>query len=83
MITWLRMHACLRQGHYFTSFKVPDVYGVYKFMVTYHRQGYTALDLTQTVRCTLLPTCSSAGSVYHPSTCRLACAGVRAAFPAQ
>jgi oligosaccharyltransferase complex subunit beta len=52
------MRACLRQGHYFTSFKVPDVYGVYKFMVTYHRQGYTALDLTQTVRCTLLPACS-------------------------
>ena len=37
------------QGHYFTSFRAPDVYGVYKFTVTYHKQGYTALDLTQTV----------------------------------
>lgn len=39
----------LWQGHYFTSFQVPDVYGVYKFMVTYQKQGYTALGLTQTV----------------------------------
>ena len=38
------------QGHYYTDFKVPDVYGVYKFMVTYHRTGYTALDLSHTVR---------------------------------
>lgn len=37
------------QGHYFTSFKVPDTYGVYKFVVSYHRPGYTALDVVKRV----------------------------------
>ena len=45
----LSSHACCLQGHYFTSFKVPDTYGVYRFVVSYHRAGYTALDVVQRV----------------------------------
>lgn len=37
------------QGHFYTAFKVPDVYGVYKFVINYHRAGYTPLELAKTV----------------------------------
>ena len=49
------MCSCL-QGHYFTSFKVPDTYGVYKFVVSYHRDGYTTLDVVKRVRFSHLST---------------------------
>jgi len=32
------------KGKYSTSFKVPDVYGVFTFKVDYHRIGYSALS---------------------------------------
>ncbi|THG09824.1 hypothetical protein TEA_005451 [Camellia sinensis var. sinensis] len=34
-------------GLYYTSFKVPDVYGVFQFKVEYHRLGYTSLSLAK------------------------------------
>ncbi|RVW23055.1 Dolichyl-diphosphooligosaccharide--protein glycosyltransferase 48 kDa subunit [Vitis vinifera] len=34
-----------QKGKYFTSFKVPDVYGVFQFKVEYQRLGYTSLSL--------------------------------------
>lgn len=37
------------QGLYYTSFKVPDVYGVFQFKVEYQRLGYTSLSLTKQV----------------------------------
>ena len=37
------------QGLYYTSFKVPDVYGVFQFKVEYQRLGYTSLSLSKQV----------------------------------
>ncbi|KAL0916857.1 hypothetical protein M5K25_014403 [Dendrobium thyrsiflorum] len=37
------------KGLYFTSFKVPDVYGVFQFKVEYQRLGYTSLSLSKQI----------------------------------
>ncbi|MED6204147.1 Dolichyl-diphosphooligosaccharide--protein glycosyltransferase 48 kDa subunit [Stylosanthes scabra] len=37
------------KGYYFTSFKVPDVYGVFQFKVEYERLGYTSLSLSKQI----------------------------------
>jgi len=37
------------KGTFGAKFQVPDVYGVYKFVVHYQKLGYTFLDLTQQV----------------------------------
>jgi hypothetical protein len=37
------------QGLYTTSFKVPDVYGVFQFKVEYQRLGYTGVSLAKQV----------------------------------
>nr|AFK38732.1 unknown [Lotus japonicus] len=37
------------KGRYFTSFKVPDVYGVFQFKVEYERLGYTSLSLSKQI----------------------------------
>ncbi|KAI9123605.1 hypothetical protein K1719_004905 [Acacia pycnantha] len=37
------------KGHYFTSFKVPDVYGVFQFKLEYQRLGYTSLSLSKQI----------------------------------
>ncbi|KAH7439679.1 hypothetical protein KP509_04G071900 [Ceratopteris richardii] len=37
------------QGHYSTSFQVPDVYGVFQFKVEYNRLGYTGLSLSKQI----------------------------------
>ncbi|PON76882.1 Dolichyl-diphosphooligosaccharide--protein glycosyltransferase 48 kDa subunit [Parasponia andersonii] len=37
------------KGRYFTSFKVPDVYGVFQFKVEYNRLGYTSLSLSKQI----------------------------------
>ncbi|KAJ4829368.1 Dolichyl-diphosphooligosaccharide--protein glycosyltransferase 48 kDa subunit [Turnera subulata] len=36
-----------QKGLYHTSFKVPDVYGVFQFKVEYNRLGYTSLSLSK------------------------------------
>ncbi|KAK9691126.1 hypothetical protein RND81_09G177500 [Saponaria officinalis] len=38
-----------KKGRYFTSFKVPDVYGVFQFKVEYQRLGYTSLSLSKQI----------------------------------
>ncbi|KAF5182453.1 Dolichyl-diphosphooligosaccharide--protein glycosyltransferase subunit [Thalictrum thalictroides] len=38
-----------QKGLYYTSFKVPDVYGVFQFKVEYHRLGYTSLNLAKQI----------------------------------
>ncbi|KAJ4963775.1 hypothetical protein NE237_023714 [Protea cynaroides] len=38
-----------QKGHYFSSFKVPDVYGVFQFKVEYNRLGYTSLSLSKQI----------------------------------
>ncbi|KAL6146072.1 hypothetical protein ACLB2K_056755 [Fragaria x ananassa] len=38
-----------KKGHYFTAFKVPDIYGVFQFMVEYNRLGYTSVALSKQV----------------------------------
>eukprot|EP00258_Populus_trichocarpa_P019005 XP_006383248.1 dolichyl-diphosphooligosaccharide--protein glycosyltransferase 48 kDa subunit [Populus trichocarpa] len=38
-----------KKGLYHTSFKVPDVYGVFQFKVEYHRLGYTSLSLSKQI----------------------------------
>lgn len=37
------------KGLYHTSFKVPDVYGVFQFKVEYQRLGYTSLSLSKQI----------------------------------
>ncbi|KAL2498417.1 Dolichyl-diphosphooligosaccharide--protein glycosyltransferase 48 kDa subunit [Abeliophyllum distichum] len=37
------------KGLYHTSFKVPDVYGVFQFKVEYQRLGYTGLSLSKQI----------------------------------
>jgi len=37
------------QGHFTTRFTAPDVYGVFKFRLGYHKQGYSNLELIQQV----------------------------------
>lgn len=37
------------KGHYSTSFKVPDVYGVFQFKVEYQRLGYTSVSLSKQI----------------------------------
>ncbi|XP_043709675.1 dolichyl-diphosphooligosaccharide--protein glycosyltransferase 48 kDa subunit-like [Telopea speciosissima] len=37
------------KGRYFTTFKVPDVYGVFQFKVEYQRLGYTSLSLSKQI----------------------------------
>ena len=37
------------QGLYSTTFKVPDVYGVFQFKVEYQKLGYTGLSLAKQV----------------------------------
>lgn len=36
-------------GRYSSEFTVPDVYGVYKFVIQYQRVGYSNLDVHHTV----------------------------------
>ncbi|CAN1344166.1 Dolichyl-diphosphooligosaccharide--protein glycosyltransferase 48 kDa subunit [Linum perenne] len=38
-----------KKGLYHTSFKVPDVYGVFQFKVEYQKLGYTSLSLAKQV----------------------------------
>ncbi|KAL6542244.1 Dolichyl-diphosphooligosaccharide--protein glycosyltransferase 48 kDa subunit [Orobanche minor] len=38
-----------QKGLYYTSFKVPDVYGVFQFKVEYQSLGYTSLSLSKQV----------------------------------
>ncbi|KAJ7967356.1 Dolichyl-diphosphooligosaccharide--protein glycosyltransferase 48 kDa subunit [Quillaja saponaria] len=38
-----------KTGLYFTSFKVPDVYGVFQFKVEYQKLGYTSLSLSKQI----------------------------------
>ncbi|KAL8549752.1 hypothetical protein ACS0TY_008550 [Phlomoides rotata] len=38
-----------QKGLYHTSFKVPDVYGVFQFKVEYHSLGYTTLTLSKQI----------------------------------
>ncbi|KAL5754732.1 hypothetical protein ACOSP7_022952 [Xanthoceras sorbifolium] len=38
-----------QKGLYHTSFKVPDVYGVFQFKVEYQRLGYTSLSLSKQI----------------------------------
>jgi len=37
------------KGKYSLSFRAPDVYGVFKFRINYHRLGYSNLDVTEVV----------------------------------
>ncbi|KAF3439033.1 hypothetical protein FNV43_RR17308 [Rhamnella rubrinervis] len=45
----LKTLATDQKGLYYTSFKVPDVYGVFQFKVDYHRLGYTSLSLSKQI----------------------------------
>ncbi|XP_075110798.1 dolichyl-diphosphooligosaccharide--protein glycosyltransferase 48 kDa subunit isoform X1 [Nicotiana tabacum] len=38
-----------KKGVYYTTFKVPDVYGVFQFKVEYNRLGYTSLSLSKQI----------------------------------
>ncbi|OIW08703.1 hypothetical protein TanjilG_03379 [Lupinus angustifolius] len=37
------------KGRYFTSFKVPDVYGVFQFKIEYQKLGHTTLSLSKQI----------------------------------
>jgi oligosaccharyltransferase complex subunit beta len=39
-----------RQGRFFKQFKIPDVYGVFKFVVDYNRLGLTHLELSHQIQ---------------------------------
>ncbi|KAF9620256.1 hypothetical protein IFM89_010991 [Coptis chinensis] len=45
----LKTLATDKKGLYYTSFKVPDVYGVFQFKVEYHKLGYTSLSLAKQI----------------------------------
>jgi oligosaccharyltransferase complex subunit beta len=52
--TMLDPHVRLTLGHdgrgaYGGRFKVPDVYGVFKYVLEYRRPGYSTISLTQQV----------------------------------
>ncbi|XP_050234948.1 dolichyl-diphosphooligosaccharide--protein glycosyltransferase 48 kDa subunit-like [Mercurialis annua] len=38
-----------KKGLYYTTFKVPDVYGVFQFKIDYQRLGYTSLSLSKQI----------------------------------
>ncbi|CAN6448027.1 unnamed protein product [Victoria cruziana] len=38
-----------KKGLYYTSFRVPDVYGVFQFKIEYQRLGYTSLSLSKQI----------------------------------
>ena len=38
------------KGVYYLDFTVPDVYGVYKFVINYVKKGYSALSVSHQVR---------------------------------
>ncbi|PON31848.1 Dolichyl-diphosphooligosaccharide--protein glycosyltransferase 48 kDa subunit [Parasponia andersonii] len=38
-----------QKGLYYTSFKVPDIYGVFQFKVEYQKLGYTTLSLSKQI----------------------------------
>lgn len=38
------------QGRFFTQFKIPDVYGVFKFVIDYKRPGLTPLQLSEQIQ---------------------------------
>ncbi|CAH8331149.1 unnamed protein product [Eruca vesicaria subsp. sativa] len=38
-----------KEGLFHTSFKVPDVYGVFQFKVEYEKLGYTTLSLSKQI----------------------------------
>lgn len=46
---FVRITLTNKNGHFSTRFKLPDIYGVYKFQVDYRRVGYTHLYNTQQV----------------------------------
>ena len=37
------------QGTFSTEIFVPDVYGVFKFVISYKREGYTTIELSEEV----------------------------------
>ncbi|KAL5557235.1 hypothetical protein UlMin_039471 [Ulmus minor] len=45
----LKTLATDQKGLYHTSFKVPDVYGVFQFKVEYQKLGYTTLSLSKQI----------------------------------
>lgn len=56
-------------GKYVGKFRIPDVYGVYKFVVDYNRLGYTHLFSSTQVSVDqyLLYFCGSDGTIRTPS----------------
>ncbi|KAJ1367452.1 hypothetical protein KIN20_028362 [Parelaphostrongylus tenuis] len=46
---FVRVTLSNKNGHFSTHFKLPDIYGVYKFLVDYRRIGYTHLYDVQQV----------------------------------
>jgi oligosaccharyltransferase complex subunit beta len=39
----------LHQGNFSTKFKVPDVYGVFKFVIEYTEPGYNHIELSKQI----------------------------------
>lgn len=37
------------QGNFSTKFKVPDVYGVFKFVIQYSEPGYNHIELSKQI----------------------------------
>jgi oligosaccharyltransferase complex subunit beta len=37
------------QGNFSTKFKVPDVYGVFKFVIQYAEPGYNHIELSKQI----------------------------------
>lgn len=54
-------------GTYSVQFKVPDVYGVFKYVVNYNHQGFSYVQLTQQVRGAQGDTCLWATILPSPA----------------
>ena len=39
----------LAEGTFKVNFRVPDVYGIYKFVIDYHRPGFSVIESTTVV----------------------------------
>jgi oligosaccharyltransferase complex subunit beta len=40
---------CALQGTFSAQVRIPDVYGVFKWVLNYHRPGYSWVELSETV----------------------------------
>lgn len=75
----LNIASCAPQGNFSTKFQVPDVYGVFKFVIEYAEPGYNHVQLAKQIAvspsltCSTDDSCQTADSQSFQAECRSAC----------